>query len=171
MTAALVGGEWSAAGPSRTLPPGKTRYPFHRRLGGPQGRSGRAENLVPTGIRSRIVQPVVSRYTDWATGPTGQRNIYLYQINNVKLFTSWDLWWSQRSSQMIYTHYVQNINSYELVPGWLSHGCNITTLHFFCFSVLCIENFNISVIPLRAMHAYFSMLGLYPSYLEKKNKK
>ena len=50
MTAALEGGEWSAARPGRTLPPGKTRYPFYRRLGGPQGRSGRAENLVPTGI-------------------------------------------------------------------------------------------------------------------------
>ena len=70
MTTALEGGEWWAARPGRTLPPGKTRYPFHRRLGGPQGRSGRAENRVPTGIRSRTVQPVVSRYTDWATGPT-----------------------------------------------------------------------------------------------------
>ena len=70
MTAALEGGEWSAARPGRTLPPGKTRYPFYKRLGGPQGRSGRAKNLVPTGIRSRTVQPVVSRYTDWATGPT-----------------------------------------------------------------------------------------------------
>ena len=58
MTAALEGGEWSEARPGRTLPPGKTRYPFYRRLGGPQGRSGRAENLVPTGIRSRTVQPV-----------------------------------------------------------------------------------------------------------------
>jgi len=55
MTAALEGGEWSAARPGRTLPPGKTRYPFYRRLGGPQGRSGLAENLVPTGIRSRNV--------------------------------------------------------------------------------------------------------------------
>ena len=64
MTAALEGGEWSAARPGRTLPPGKTRYPFYRRLDGPQSRSGRAENLVPTGIRSRNVQPVVSRYTD-----------------------------------------------------------------------------------------------------------
>ena len=27
----------------------------------------RAENIVSTGIRSRTVQPVVSRYTDWAT--------------------------------------------------------------------------------------------------------
>ena len=40
------------------LPPGKTRYPLYRRLGGPQGRSGRAENLVPTRIRSRTVQLV-----------------------------------------------------------------------------------------------------------------
>ena len=47
--------------------PGKTRYPFCGRLGGPQDRSGRAENLVPTGIRSRTVQPAVSRYTDWTT--------------------------------------------------------------------------------------------------------
>ena len=60
-------GEWSAARPGRTLPPGKTRYPFYRRLGGSQGRSGRAENLIPTGIRSRTLQPVVSRYVDWAT--------------------------------------------------------------------------------------------------------
>ena len=50
--------------------PRKTRFPLYRRLGGPQGRSGRAENLASTGIRSRTVQPVVSRYTDWATGPT-----------------------------------------------------------------------------------------------------
>ena len=30
----------------------RTRYPLYRRLGGLQGRSGRAKNLVPTGIRS-----------------------------------------------------------------------------------------------------------------------
>ena len=64
MISALEVGEWSAARPGRTLPPGKTRYPFYRRLRGPQGRSGRVEDLVPTGIRSRTVQPVVSRYTD-----------------------------------------------------------------------------------------------------------
>ena len=62
-------GEWSAARPGRTLPPGKTRYPFYKRLGGPQGRSGRAENLVLTGIRSRTVQPVAQslyRLRYWA---------------------------------------------------------------------------------------------------------
>ena len=50
MTAALEEGEWSAARPGRTLPPGKTRYQLYRRLGGPQGRSGRAGNLTPPGL-------------------------------------------------------------------------------------------------------------------------
>jgi len=87
MTAALEGGEWSAARPGRTLPPGKTRYLFYRRLGGPQGRSGRAENLVLTGIRSRTVQPAVNRYTDWATGPTlTVIYIYLYNKRQVSVF-------------------------------------------------------------------------------------
>ena len=54
----LEGGEWSAARPSCTLPPGKTQYPFYRRLGEPQGRSERAENLTPTKIRSWTVQSV-----------------------------------------------------------------------------------------------------------------
>ena len=58
MTATLEGGECSAARLGRILPPGKTRYPFYMRLGGSQGRSRRAENLAPTGIQSRIVQPV-----------------------------------------------------------------------------------------------------------------
>jgi len=39
-----------AACPDCTLPPGKTQYPFYRRLGGLQGWSGWADNLVPTGI-------------------------------------------------------------------------------------------------------------------------
>ena len=64
MTAALEGGEWSAARLGRTFPPGKTMYPFYRRLGGPQGRSGKEENLVPTGIRSRTVHLVVSIPTE-----------------------------------------------------------------------------------------------------------
>jgi len=69
--------------PGRTLPPGKTRYPFYRRLGGPQGRSGRAENPVLTGIRSRIVQPVVIRYNDWATGPTISVSSWFYYKSHI----------------------------------------------------------------------------------------
>ena len=85
MTAALEGGEWSAARPGRTLPPGKNRYPFYRRLGGPQGQSGRAENLVPTEIRSRTVRPVVSRYTEWSTRHTitEQESLFNYLGNMI----------------------------------------------------------------------------------------
>ena len=79
MTAALEGGEWSAARPGRTLPPGKTWYPFYRRLGGPQGRCGRTENLVPTGIRSRTVQLVVSRYTDWEESTSATFRVEVYR--------------------------------------------------------------------------------------------
>jgi hypothetical protein len=55
------------------LPPRKSpRYPFYRRLGGPQSRSGRYGEVKifdPTGTRTPaplVVQPVASRYTDWA---------------------------------------------------------------------------------------------------------
>jgi hypothetical protein len=46
-------GERSASRPDRSLPPGKTRYPLYRRLGGPPGPVWTsAENLILTGIRS-----------------------------------------------------------------------------------------------------------------------
>ena len=46
-TSALGGGEGSASRPGSTLPPGKTRYPLYRRLGGPQGRSGLVRKISP----------------------------------------------------------------------------------------------------------------------------
>ena len=66
MTAALEGGEWSAARPGRTIPPpGKDPVTIlQEEAGWAPGLVWRAENLVLTGIRSRIVQPVVSRYID-----------------------------------------------------------------------------------------------------------
>ena len=49
------------------LPPGKTRYPLYRRLGRPQGRYGRVWKIsLPPGFDPRTVQPVASRYADWA---------------------------------------------------------------------------------------------------------
>ena len=50
-----------------TLPPGKTRYPLYRRLGGPQSRSGQVRKISPPpGFDPRTVQPVASRYTGYA---------------------------------------------------------------------------------------------------------
>ena len=55
-----VGGQSHAPA---TLPPGKTRYPLYRRLGGLQNRSGRVRKIsFPPGFDPRTVQPVASRY-------------------------------------------------------------------------------------------------------------
>jgi hypothetical protein len=69
-----VGGQRHAPA---ALPPGKTRYPLYRRLGGPQGQSGRVQKTSPpSGFDSRTVQPVASRYTDWAI----PAHIYLFMF-------------------------------------------------------------------------------------------
>ena len=71
MTTALEGGEESASRSSCSLPPGKTRYPLYRRLAGPRAgldRCGKSRH--PPGFDSRAIQPVASRYTDYATRPT-----------------------------------------------------------------------------------------------------
>ena len=86
MTAALEGGESSAARPGRTLAPRKTRFLLHRRLGGPQGRSVWAENLTPPGFDPPTVQPIGSRYTDWATRPTQFSGNLSKNINNNESF-------------------------------------------------------------------------------------
>jgi hypothetical protein len=57
-----VGGQHHAPA---ALPPVKTQYPLYKRLGGPQGRSGRVRKISPPpGFDPRTVQPVASRYTD-----------------------------------------------------------------------------------------------------------
>jgi hypothetical protein len=71
MTTASEGGEGSASRLGRSLPPGKTRYPLYRRLGGPQGRSEQVRKISShPGFDPRIVQPAASRYTDCTTRPT-----------------------------------------------------------------------------------------------------
>jgi hypothetical protein len=72
--------------PGRSLPPGNTRYPLYRRLGGPQGRSGQVRKVsTPPGFDPRTVQPVASRYTDWATRPTKERKL-LQTKNRVLIY-------------------------------------------------------------------------------------
>jgi len=45
------------------LPPGKSQYPLHRWLGGPQGRSVRVGKIsLPPEFDPQTVQPVASHY-------------------------------------------------------------------------------------------------------------
>ena len=80
MTTALEGSEGSASRPSRSLSPGKTRYPLYRRLGGPQDRSGQVRKISPPpGYDPRTIQPAASRYTD-VTRPTSALKMHIYSV-------------------------------------------------------------------------------------------
>ena len=69
-----VGGQQHAPA---ALAPVKTRYPLYRRLGGPQGRSGRMWKISPPpAFDPRTVQPVVSCNTDWAVANMKVQNIF-----------------------------------------------------------------------------------------------
>ena len=71
-----VGGQHHAPA---ALPPRKTRYSLHRRLGRPQGRSGRVRKISPPpGFDPQTVQPVASRYTYWANNV--QLPVYLLSV-------------------------------------------------------------------------------------------
>ena len=88
MTTALEGGEGSASGHGRFLPPGKTRYPLYRRLGGPQGRSGQVRKISATpGFDPRTAQPVASRYTDYVSRLTTRVVIFVYsEVSDKRIF-------------------------------------------------------------------------------------
>ena len=137
MTAALEGGEWSAERPCRTLPPGKTRYPFYRRLGGPQGWSERAENLVPTGIRSRTVHPVVSHYTD------SEHNVYCYIHSRYHPFIP--LCVPKNVCLMVGGHLKNTVlftcKIYDFLLIIYNHVCTAVLcvlLYYVCTAVLCV---------------------------------
>ena len=73
---------WAVSVTPRSLPPGKSRYPLYRRLGGPQGRSGQVrKNSPPSGFDPQTVQPIASRYTDWATRPITYSYCYMENLN------------------------------------------------------------------------------------------
>ena len=53
------------------LPARKTRYQLYRMMGATQGRSGRVRKISPPpGFDPLTVQPVASRYIDYAIPPT-----------------------------------------------------------------------------------------------------
>ena len=85
------------------LPPGKTRYPLYRRLGGPQGRSGRVRKISPpTGIRSP---------------DSPARSQSLYRLRYPALQSS-----SQTSSLLSTTvHYTNNWSWYKLPVRFKIH--------------------------------------------------
>jgi len=64
------------------LPPGKTRYPLYRRLGGPQGLYERArKKSFPPEFDPRTVKSVACRYTDCTmVRKVRNKNIYTHIV-------------------------------------------------------------------------------------------
>ena len=74
LISALETGEWPTPRPGCFTVGKKRRYPLYRRLGGPQGRSGRKWRRgkvlpPPMGFKPRTVQPVASSYNTVMLNP------------------------------------------------------------------------------------------------------
>ena len=143
-------GEGSASRPGRTLPQGKTRYPLHRRLDGPQGRSGQVRKISPPpGFNPRTVQPVGSRYTDWVIRPTllvvsgfktkpiiDYRKFMLGGVLSIILPVGGEMWPSvwYHNSELI-------MREYQLVHVW--HAAHMDTKEA-CLSCTCSASSNMN---------------------------
>ena len=72
------------------LPPGKTRYPLYRRLDGSESRSGRVWKISPLPVFDPpTVQPVASRYADWAIPAHSKSRPSLYNAEKSTLHFPW----------------------------------------------------------------------------------
>jgi hypothetical protein len=76
-------GWWTLGPPSLFTARKEILYQLYRRLGVLRGRSARVPKISPrTGVRSRTVQPVARRYTDWAT-PVA----YVVEVNRTNIIS------------------------------------------------------------------------------------
>ena len=126
MTKALERGEGSASRPGRSLPPGKTRYPLYRRLGGSQGRSGQVRKIsLPPGFDSRTVQPVASHYTDWTTRPTS------CLANRLQLSVVRSLW--KKNAQGIFVEESPKGHVDEIGSGWPQICMPVNNVYWFLY--------------------------------------
>jgi hypothetical protein len=144
LTSKLEGGEGSASGPGCNLPPGKTRYPLYRKLGGPQGRSGQVRKISPPpGFDSRTVQPVGSRYTDYATQPiawwvTNANNVLSEHVTFITFPRQ--TWLHERASMLhLYVLCVSCHNISRITENWSK------------FFTLCLHEAAVSIIAAIAL--------------------
>jgi hypothetical protein len=76
---------WLAPRPGRFTPEKQSRYPLYRRVGGPQDQFGWLRKISPPpGFDPRPVQPVASRYTDYAI-PAHNHKMYRMQLRYLVL--------------------------------------------------------------------------------------
>ena len=93
LTLALEAGGWSTPRPGRFTPRKKTRYPYYKRLGGHQGRSGWVQKIShPPAFCPRTVHSVWNLCTKFAvtilylcSKKRRQYSVYIFSILSLKL--------------------------------------------------------------------------------------
>jgi len=89
LTSALEGGEGSASRRGRTLPPGKTRYPLYRRLGGPQDRSGQVQKISTLGQVLKLNMWLSQDSQFLSSTSFFLLDVYLRVYSGVNFYTEW----------------------------------------------------------------------------------
>ena len=116
------------------------RYPLYRTLGGFLGRSGQVRKISsPPGSDPWTVQPVVSRYTDWAIPAQNAKQGNMYPVkggegvgwegSNLKINISRKSWWFLNVKACC-----------TVLPSWLevfmlTHTCIYIYIHICIFIV------------------------------------
>jgi len=133
LTSVLDGGGWSAPRPGRFTPGKETRYPLHRRMGGPHGRSGRVWKISPTsGFDPRIVQPVASLCTGYAIPAHNSVSKQTTNNNVVTICTT------NYTFVYLTKHCRLSANSCSTNPGQVSsHRHNTSDLHLDYLAEIC----------------------------------
>ena len=86
LTSALDRNGWLTSLPGRFTCRNETRCPFYRRLGGPQGRSGRVRKISsPQGFDPRTVQPTAIHCINWAIPCPPMEKLILRKLSCVFL--------------------------------------------------------------------------------------
>jgi len=119
-----------------SVPPGKTRYPLYRRLGGPECRPGQVRKIsAPSpGFDPRTVQPVASRYTDNAIPALISR------VSILEALSEWQLPQSILAVILTTSCSVRNIKSHALETRHMSCSGSLISHHLlwiFFKSSLC----------------------------------
>ena len=110
------------------LPPGKTRYPLYKRLGGPRavldrcGKSRPHRDSIP-----RTVHPVASRYTDYATRSTinikpdanAENSQYAMNLFVVCDFSAWTHWRLKPLTQRVIS--LSILDAQNVCPCYANH--------------------------------------------------
>jgi len=124
---------WGASPTLRPpLPPGKIRYPLYMRLGGPQGRSGLAENLFHTGIRPGPSSPLGVAILTELPGP--QFSIVPSAVHQVRHITICVIVVTVRKQA---TFIAVPEHHFSIIEGWMTIA-DITHLGLVIWQTLCI---------------------------------